>query len=49
MPQPYLGAARGKAVGFNIQRFIETRLLLCANSGACKSWATRRLPWEPSE
>ena len=33
----------GKSLNLNVQRLIETRLLLQANSGGGKSWALRRI------
>src|SRR5690242_16164690 len=44
MTTPTLGATTtGAAVPIHLDRLIETRLLLTANSGGGKSWAIRRL------
>lgn len=42
--KPILGYnAESQPIGINIDRLIETRMLIQANSGAGKSWAIRRL------
>lgn len=43
MPDPTIGKYGSTSVRIDIERLIETRLLLQANSGAGKSWAVRRL------
>ncbi len=40
---PIIGTSEGRLVAINVQRLVETRLLLQANSGGGKSWAIRRL------
>lgn len=40
---PILGSSTDGAVTINVDRLVETRLLIQANSGAGKRWAIRRL------
>ena len=43
MADPVLGRAGRKPILIDVDRLVETRMLLQANSGAGKSWAIRRL------
>ncbi len=43
MSDPILGRAGRKPIPIDVDRLVETRMLLQANSGAGKSWAIRRL------
>ncbi len=43
MTRPILGTAGGKPLAIDVERLVQTRALLTANSGAGKSWALRRL------
>lgn len=38
-----IGHCKGEPINIDLDRLIETRMFLCANSGSGKSWAIRRL------